>query len=47
MKVAVCSGYDIEGPVQEILNAGAHGFLQKPYSVATFSAKLKEVLENC
>jgi two-component system cell cycle sensor histidine kinase/response regulator CckA len=45
MKVAVCSGYDIEGPVQEILNAGAHGFLQKPYSLATFSAKLKEVLE--
>jgi signal transduction histidine kinase/CheY-like chemotaxis protein len=46
MKVIVCSGYSIEGPVQKILDAGAHGFLQKPFSFTTLSEKLKEVLED-
>ena len=46
MKVIVCSGYSIEGPVQKILDAGAHGFLQKPFSLTTLSEKLKEVLED-
>lgn len=45
MKVLVCSGYSIDGPVQEILDAGAEGFVQKPFSVGTLSKKLKEVLE--
>ncbi len=46
MKVLVCSGYSLDGPAQEILNAGAHGFVQKPFSIATLSAKLKQLLEN-
>jgi signal transduction histidine kinase/CheY-like chemotaxis protein len=44
LKVIVCSGYAIDGPAQEILDAGAQGFIQKPYALATLSAKLKEVL---
>lgn len=44
LKVIVCSGYSIDGPAQEILDAGAHGFLQKPYAFGMLSAKLKEVL---
>ena len=44
LKVIVFSGYAIEGPAQEILDAGAQGFIQKPFSVATLSEKLKEVL---
>ncbi len=44
LKVIVCSGYSIDGPAQEILDAGAHGFLQKPYAFSVLSAKLKEVL---
>ncbi|MFZ1200727.1 MAG: response regulator [Desulfobacterales bacterium] len=44
LKVLVCSGYSIEGPAQEILDAGAHGFLQKPVSVQELSEKLKELL---
>jgi len=46
LKVIVCSGYALDGPAQEILNAGAQGFLQKPYSLGTLSAKLKEVSER-
>ena len=29
MKVIVSSGYNIEGPARKILDAGAHGFIQK------------------
>jgi two-component system cell cycle sensor histidine kinase/response regulator CckA len=44
LKVVVCSGYSVEGPAQEILDAGAQGFIQKPFSLSTISEKLKEVL---
>ncbi len=44
-KVVVCSGYAMEGPVQEIMDAGAQGFIQKPFSIATLSSRIKEVLE--
>jgi len=46
LKVIVCSGYAIDGPPQEILDAGAQDFIQKPFSYATLSEKLKEVLES-
>ena len=46
LKVIVCSGYSINGPVQDILDAGAEGFMQKPFSIAPFAEKLREVLEG-
>ena len=46
LKVIVCSGYALEGPPQQILDAGAEGFIQKPFSIAAFADKLKEVLEG-
>ena len=46
LKVVVCSGYSIHGPAQEILDAGAEGFIQKPFLIAPFAEKLKEVLEG-
>jgi len=45
IKVLVCSGYSIEGPAQEVLDAGAEGFIQKPYTLEGISAKLKNILE--
>ncbi|MDM8555391.1 response regulator [Desulfococcaceae bacterium HSG7] len=42
MKVIVCSGYSLDGPAESILKAGAHGFLQKPFSINVLSEKLKE-----
>jgi len=44
MKVIVCSGYSIDGPAQNIIDAGAHGFIQKPFTIANLSEKLMEVL---
>jgi CheY-like chemotaxis protein len=46
LKVIVCSGYTVDGPLQEILESGAQGFIQKPYSFTTLSATLHEVLES-
>jgi len=46
LKGIVCSGYSIHGPAQDIFDAGVEGFIQKPFSIATFAEKLKEVLEG-
>ena len=46
LKVVVCSGYSIDGPAREILDAGAEGFIQKPFLIVPFAEKLKEVLEG-
>ncbi len=46
LKVIVCSGYSIDGPASEILNAGAQSFLQKPYTMEAFSRKLNELIER-
>ena len=46
LKVVVCSGYTIDGPPQDILDAGAEGFVQKPFHIATLAEKVKEVLEE-
>ncbi|MBW2709369.1 MAG: response regulator, partial [Deltaproteobacteria bacterium] len=44
LKVIIFSGYSIDGPAREILNAGAQGFIQKPFSFTILSEKLKETL---
>lgn len=44
LKVLVCSGYSIDGPAQEVLDAGAQDFIQKPFATATLSEKMKQVL---
>lgn len=42
LKVIVCSGYSLDGPAQEILDAGAQDFIQKPFSISFLSKKLKD-----
>ena len=44
LKVIVCSGYSMDGPAQEIIDSGAHGFIQKPLDLLKLSEKLNEVL---
>jgi len=44
LKVIVFSGYSIDGPAREILNAGAEDFIQKPLNIAALSEKLKKTL---
>jgi len=43
LKVIVCSGYSMDGPAQEIIDSGAHGFIQKPLDLSKLSEKLNEV----
>ncbi|SPD75832.1 hypothetical protein PITCH_A760042 [uncultured Desulfobacterium sp.] len=44
LKVTICSGYTMDDPIREIINAGANGFIQKPYSLSTLSSKIGEAL---
>jgi two-component system cell cycle sensor histidine kinase/response regulator CckA len=46
LKVIVCSGFTLDGPAREILNAGAESFLPKPFTVAALSSTLDEILKN-
>ncbi|MBN1850983.1 MAG: PAS domain S-box protein [Deltaproteobacteria bacterium] len=46
IKVILCSGYSSDGPAQEILDAGAQAFIQKPFSINGLSEKVKKVLEG-
>ena len=46
LKVIVFSGYSIDGPAKEILDAGAQGYIQKPFAIAELSEKLKTVLSK-
>lgn len=45
LPVIICSGYSIDGPAREILEAGARGFLQKPYSLNALQTALQDILE--
>ncbi len=46
LKVLVFSGYCLDGPAQGILDAGAQGFIQKPFSMAALSEKLMHILKT-
>lgn len=46
LRVIVCSGYALGGPAQEILKQGAHGFIQKPYTMAALSEKIAATLDT-
>ncbi len=43
-KVIVCSGYALDGPTQALMDAGADGFIQKPFSLDDLAQKLNAVL---
>jgi len=44
LKVIVTSGYSVEGPAREILDAGAQAFLSKPFSLQELRETLTRVL---
>ena len=46
LKVIVCSGYALNGPAQEILNAGANSFIQKPFGISLLSNALKQIIKG-
>ena len=44
LPVIVSSGFDIEGPVRELLDMGAVKFIEKPYRVEDLIQAVEEVL---
>jgi two-component system cell cycle sensor histidine kinase/response regulator CckA len=46
VKVLLSSGYSENGQAQDILAAGARGFLQKPYDLGAVLRKVREVLDG-
>jgi PAS domain S-box-containing protein len=44
--VLVMSGYSLDGGAQAMIDAGARGFLQKPFTMATLAGKLGDTLKN-
>jgi len=45
-KVLLSSGYSIMGEASDILSRGCQGFIQKPYTMKSFSEKLREILDG-
>jgi len=44
--VLLSSGYAIDGQAAEIMQNGCNGFIQKPFSVATLSEKVRHILDE-
>lgn len=45
IKILLSSGYSINGQVQEILDRGCDGFIQKTFNMKQLSRKIREILE--
>jgi PAS domain S-box-containing protein len=43
-KVILASGYTVEGEAQQLLDQGAHSFIQKPYRLADLSRMISNVI---
>ncbi len=46
VKVLLSSGYSLDSQAEEIMAKGCRGFIQKPFSTAELSAKVREVLAS-
>ena len=46
VKVLLSSGYSIMGEASAILERGCQGFIQKPFTMKSFSEKLREILDD-
>ena len=46
VKVVIASGYLASGRVRETLEAGASGFIGKPYRLENLLKKVREVLDK-
>jgi two-component system cell cycle sensor histidine kinase/response regulator CckA len=45
-KVLLCSGYSIDGEARRLLDMGAAGFIQKPFTLKALSASVERVLKG-
>jgi len=45
-RVLIASGYSVSGPTKEALEAGAKGFISKPYDVKQMLKAVREALDD-
>ena len=46
VKVLLVSGYSLNKQIEELMDKGCNGFIQKPFDIVQLSQKLREVLGN-
>jgi len=46
VKVLLVSGYSFNKQIEELMDKGCNGFIQKPFDIIRLSQKIREVLEN-
>ena len=46
VKVIIASGYSVNGPTEEAIDAGAKGFVGKPYEVSQILKVIREILDG-
>jgi nitrogen-specific signal transduction histidine kinase/ActR/RegA family two-component response regulator len=46
VRVLLSSGYSLDGQAKEIMQSGCKGFIQKPFSMAELSKKIREILDS-
>ena len=46
VKVIISSGFDRSGPIEELLDMGARGFVQKPYKIGEMLRAVRAVLDE-
>ena len=46
VKVLLVSGYSFNKQIEELMDLGCYGFIQKPFDIIQLSHKIREVLDN-
>jgi DNA-binding NtrC family response regulator len=46
VKVLIASGYSQNGTADKTMNAGARGFIEKPFQIVELLRKIREILET-
>jgi len=46
VKVLLVSGYSLNKQIEELMERGCNGFIQKPFDIVQLSQKIRQVLEN-
>ncbi len=47
MKVIIASGFTVDGRTKEVVDAGARGFIRKPYELRQMLKEIRKVLDHC
>lgn len=46
MKILICSGYELDEASNKLIDAGASGFIQKPFRMKVLAGEIREVLDK-